>query len=190
MFSIKLPFVSTIVPLEVSLFSELLSAILFLFTISLISCSESSLIIDISESKSSLDYRHYEQDLFNINTEDLSGSLDKLAPRYPVFINGNYKDPTKLVQLENYLRNDLNIKLFNDWDSKIGNYNKMKEELLLLLLEFLLFDVESFFSDFSMNSSERVFHSLQELHCPCHFECWVPQIWQKKVVLTLLIIYK
>ena len=105
--------------------------ILFLFTIGLISCSESSLIIDVSDSKSSLDYRHYEQDLFNLNTEDLSGSLDELAPKYPAFINGDYKDPTKLVQLENYLRNELNIKLYNDWDSQIGNYQKMKEELNL-----------------------------------------------------------
>lgn len=105
--------------------------ILFLITIGLISCSEPSLIIDVSNSKSSLDYRHYEQDLFTLNTEDLSGSLDELAPKYPVFINGMYKDPTKLIQLENYLRNELNIKLFNDWDSKIGSYDKMEKDLNL-----------------------------------------------------------
>ena len=107
------------------------AVILFLFTIGLVSCSESSLIIDVSNSESSLDYRHYEQDLFKLNTEYLSSSLDELAPKYPVFINGNYKDPTKLIQLENYLQNELNVKLFNDWDSKIGNYNEMKEKLNL-----------------------------------------------------------
>ncbi len=105
--------------------------ILFLFIIGLISCSESSLVIDISESTLSLDYRHYEQDLFKLDTKYLSSSLDKLAPKYPVFINGNYKDPTKLIQLENYLSNELNIKLFNDWDAKIGSYDKMEEELNL-----------------------------------------------------------
>lgn len=34
-----------------------------------------------------------------------------------------------------------------------------------------------------------VFHCLQELHCPCHLEYWVPQFWQKKEVL-ILAIYK
>jgi len=103
--------------------------ILFLFTIGLFSCSEPSLIVDISKSKSSLDYRHYEKDLFKLNTKYLRASLDKLAPKYPVFINGDYKNPTKLIQLENYLRNELNIKLFNDWDLKIGGYDNMREEL-------------------------------------------------------------
>ncbi|MBI35318.1 MAG: hypothetical protein CMP67_08150 [Flavobacteriales bacterium] len=103
--------------------------IFFLFIILFISCSEPSLIIDVSKSKSKLDFRHYEQDLFNINTENLETSLDQLAPKYPVFINGEYKDPTKLLELNDYLNNELNIKLFSDWNSKIGSYDKIKEKL-------------------------------------------------------------
>ena len=103
--------------------------ILFLFIISLISCSESSLIIDVSNNMSSLDFRHYEQDLFNINKNNLSKSLDEMAPKYPVFINEDYKDPTKLIQLNNYLNNELSIKLFKDWKNKIGSYDDIKKEL-------------------------------------------------------------
>ena len=45
------------------------------------------------------------------------------------------------------------------------------------------------FSSFWMISSAMVFHSLQELHCPCHFEYCAPQFWQKKEVFTLDIIF-
>ena len=34
-----------------------------------------------------------------------------------------------------------------------------------------------------------VFHSLQALHCPCHLAYGVPQFWQKKVVLGLLMVF-
>ncbi len=103
--------------------------ILFLFIISLISCSEPKLIVDTSNSKAHLTFKHYEQDLFNLNRSNLESSLDSLASKYPVFINGNYKDPTKIIQLNHYLNNDLNIKLFNDWNQKIGSYNSLHEEL-------------------------------------------------------------
>lgn len=103
--------------------------ILFLFTIGLISCSEPNLIIDTTSTQAYLDFRHYEQDLFNLNTKNLGAELDKIAPKYPVFINGDYKHPTKLVQLNNYLNNDLNIKLYNDWNKNIGSYKEISKSL-------------------------------------------------------------
>ena len=89
--------------------------ILFLLTINLFSCSESSLCIDVSQSKSSIDFRHYEQDLFNLDRNDLKNSLDKIATKYPVFMDGDYKHPAKINQLNDYLDNELSIKLFRDW---------------------------------------------------------------------------
>jgi len=103
--------------------------ILFLFTISLLSCSEDSLFVDISQSKSSIDFRHYEQDLFNIDRNDLKKSLDEIAAKYPIFMDENYKDPAKINQLNDYLNNELSIKLFRDWKNKIGSYNTIKKEL-------------------------------------------------------------
>ena len=44
-----------------------------------------------------------------------------------------------------------------------------------------------FLVGFSTTSSTRVFHSLQLLHCPCHWGCCAPHFWQKKAFLTLLI---
>ena len=76
--------------------------IFFLFVINLLSCSEKSLVIDISESKTSLDYRHYEQDLFNLDKNNLKKSLDKIAFKYQVFMDGNYKDSAKIHQLKEY----------------------------------------------------------------------------------------
>ncbi len=102
---------------------------LFLFTVIIFACSEPKLIVDTSNSKVNLDFRHYEQDLFNVKTGHLTTSLDSLAHKYPVFINGNYKDPAKLMQLNQYLNNDLNIKLYNDWNDRIGNYSQIKKDL-------------------------------------------------------------
>lgn len=103
--------------------------ILFLFTIGLISCSEPNLIIDTTNTQANLDFRHYEQDLFNLNPKNLGAELDKIASKYPAFVNGDYKHPTKLVQLNNYLNNDLNIKLYNDWNKNIGSYKDINESL-------------------------------------------------------------
>ena len=105
--------------------------ILFLIVNGLMSCTEQSLVVDISESLSSLEYRHYEQDLFNINTKNIIKSLDELSTKYPVFINGDYKNPSKLLELRNYLNNELSIKLFKDWGTKIGSYDGIKQELNL-----------------------------------------------------------
>lgn len=102
---------------------------LFLFTIIIFSCSEHKLIVDTSDTKVNLDFRHYEQDLFNINSENLMESLDSFSRKYPVFISGNYKDPAKLMQLNQYLNNDLNVKLYNDWNNRIGDYSAIKNEL-------------------------------------------------------------
>ena len=103
--------------------------IFFLFIINLLSCSEESLVIDISESKTSLDYRHYEQDLFNLDQNNLSNSLDKIAPKYQVFMEGNYKDSAKIHQLKQYLNNDLSKTLFRDWKTRIGDYESIKQKL-------------------------------------------------------------
>ena len=105
--------------------------ILFLFTINLFSCSEPSLHIDVSNSKSFIDFRHYEQDLFNIDRNDLKNSLDKIALKYPVFMDGDYKNPAKINQLKDYLDNELSIKLFRDWKTKIRSYDVIKQELNL-----------------------------------------------------------
>ena len=102
---------------------------LFLFTVIIFGCSESKLIVDTSNSKFNLDFRHYEQDLFNVKTGSLTTLLDSLARKYPVFISGNYKDPAKLMQLNQYLNNDLNIKLHNDWNERIGDYSAVKADL-------------------------------------------------------------
>src|SRR6187399_2800866 len=50
-------------------------------------------------------------------------------------------------------------------------------------------DFHAFFSSFWIISSAMVFHSLQELHCPCHLEYCAPQLLQKKVVFTFDINY-
>src|SRR5690606_15039751 len=47
---------------------------------------------------------------------------------------------------------------------------------------------QSLASAFWTISSAMVFHSLQELHWPCHLAYWAPQFWQKKVVFVLAII--
>jgi hypothetical protein len=47
-------------------------------------------------------------------------------------------------------------------------------------------DCHDTFSAFWMISSAIVFHSLHELHWPCHLEYWAPQFWQKKVVFVLV----
>lgn len=105
--------------------------ILFLFIISLFSCSDTSLVVDVSKSKTSLEYRHYEQDLFTLDETNLKKSLDNIAHKYRVFMDEHYKDSAKIHQLKQYLNNELSITLFNDWKSKIGDYKFIKEELNL-----------------------------------------------------------
>lgn len=86
-------------------------------------------MVDVSQSKVNLTFKHYEQDLFTIKKAEIKKSLDDLAKMYPVFVNGDYKNPTKIFELNNYLNNDLNKKLFNDWSKRIGNYDQFTHDL-------------------------------------------------------------
>ena len=104
--------------------------ILFLFTISLLfSCSDERLNIDTSGINVQLNFKHYEQDLFTIDRNNIESSLDALASKHPAFISDDYKEPTKLQELNTYLNNELNTKLFKDWEAKIGTYNAIETEL-------------------------------------------------------------
>ena len=86
-------------------------------------------MVDVSQSKVNLTFKHYEQDFFTIKKAEIKKSLDDLAKMYPVFVNGDYKNPTKIFELNNYLNNDLNKKLFNDWSKRIGNYDQFTHDL-------------------------------------------------------------
>lgn len=104
--------------------------ILFLFTISLLfSCSDDRLNIDTSGINVQLNFKHYEQDLFTIDRNNIESSLDALASKHPAFVSDDYKEPTKLQELNTYLNNELNTKLFKDWEAKIGTYNTIETEL-------------------------------------------------------------
>ncbi|MFT4899511.1 MAG: hypothetical protein ACI9U0_001309 [Flavobacteriales bacterium] len=104
--------------------------ILFLFTVSLLfSCSDERLNIDTSGINVHLNFKHYEQDLFTINRNNIERSLDELALKHPAFISDDYKDPAKLQELNTYLNNELNTKLFKDWQTKIGTYDAIETEL-------------------------------------------------------------
>ena len=103
--------------------------ILFLFIVLISSCSEPKLIIDVSQNNVKLTFKHYEKGLFNINREEIEKSLDELAKNYPAFINGNYKDPSKIFQLNSYLNNKLNVILYKDWEERIGSYNQFHNDL-------------------------------------------------------------
>lgn len=102
---------------------------LFLFILLISSCQEPKLIIDVSENSVLLNFKHYEQDLFNIKRSNIETELDKLAKKYPFFIRGDYKNTSTIFQLNNYLNNDLNIRLYNDWEERIGNYNRFSVDL-------------------------------------------------------------
>ena len=104
--------------------------ILFLFMVGLLlSCTNDRLKIDTSSINVNLNFKHYEQDLFTIDRNNIERSLDELALKHPAFISGEYKDPNEIRKLNNYLNNDLNTKLFEDWQAKIGAYDAIETEL-------------------------------------------------------------
>jgi hypothetical protein len=106
------------------------AVILFLFAISLLSsCTEERLNIDTSGIDVHLNFKHYEQDLFTINRNNIERSLDELSLKYPIFISGDYKNPSEIHELNTYLNNELNTKLFKDWQTKIGTYDAIETEL-------------------------------------------------------------
>lgn len=92
-------------------------------------CTENKLQVKLNQSATNLNFKHYEQALFNINQKELPTELEKLKKDFPVFIGDDYKNSTKLFELHAYLNNDLNIRLFNDWNSKIQNYDLLKTTL-------------------------------------------------------------
>ncbi|MDG1518073.1 MAG: hypothetical protein P8Q42_08575 [Flavobacteriales bacterium] len=106
------------------------AVILFLFAISLLSsCTEERLNIDTSGIDVHLNFKHYEQDLFTINRNNIERSLDELSLKHPIFISGDYKNPSEIHELNTYLNNELNTKLFKDWQTKIGTYDAIETEL-------------------------------------------------------------
>lgn len=93
------------------------------------SCDSNRLNVDTKNINIDLQFDHYEQDLFQIDKSNLSADLDKLAQKYPLFINGDYKNTQNLLALNQYLNNELNQKLYQDWSGKIGNYSEIKSQL-------------------------------------------------------------
>ena len=93
------------------------------------SCDSNRLEIDTSNSKVNLVFNNYEQDLFNVDQTQIAKQLDNWAIKYPPFVNGDYKKPANIYVLKDYLNNELNLKLWNDWSEKIGDYEPIKSDL-------------------------------------------------------------
>jgi hypothetical protein len=102
---------------------------LFLFILLFSSCQEPKLIIDVSKNNVSLNFKHYEQDLFNLKRTNIENELDVIARRNPHFFKGEYKNPSTIFQLNSYLNNNLNTILYKDWEKRIGNYNQFYIDL-------------------------------------------------------------
>jgi len=79
---------------------------------------------------------------------------------------------------------DTLVSNLTSWDESIS-FSFKGFETLFEVLEVDVF--QSFFSGFWTTSSTMVFHSLQDVHWPCHLENCVPQFWQKNVVFTFAI---
>lgn len=101
----------------------------FIALVSLTSCDSNNLAVDTSNIDATLEFKHYEQDLFQIKNGNLKKQLNELSTKYPAFINGDYDSPQNIMSLNRYLNNDLNQQLFNDWAEKIGNYNTIHTSL-------------------------------------------------------------
>ena len=95
----------------------------------LTSCKQNRLDVDTSKSKVTINFKHYEQDLFNVNQAQIDKHLDEWAVKYPIFIVGDYKNPSEIFKLKDYLNNELNLKLWSDWKEKIGDYGPIKLSL-------------------------------------------------------------
>lgn len=98
---------------------------LILFT----SCEDHRLEVDTSQTEVNLVFNNYEQDLFSTDQNNILSNLDQWAIKYPPFVNGDYKKPANLYILKDYLNNDLNKKLWNDWELRIGDYTQIKSGL-------------------------------------------------------------
>ena len=71
--------------------------ILFLFTVLAYACTDPKLMVDVSQSKVNLTFKHYGTIYLPSKKQRLKKSLDDLAKMYPVFVNGDYKNPTKIL---------------------------------------------------------------------------------------------
>ena len=88
------------------------------------------LVIDFDIPSQSIGISEFtNQDLFTINRNNIERSLDELSLKHPIFISGDYKNPSEIHELNTYLNNELNTKLFKDWQTKIGTYDAIETEL-------------------------------------------------------------
>jgi len=103
---------------------KIISAIILLA-----SCEDNRLDVDTSKTKINLVFNNHEQDLFTTDQNKLEQKLDQWVLKYPPFINSESKNPANIYRLKDYLNNELNKKLWKDWQTQIGNYNTIKSDL-------------------------------------------------------------
>jgi len=115
-----------------------MAAVVILFFISLLGCSNSEEIPDVSSVKVSLDTRRLDLDLAKIDTNHISIGVQQLYQKYPDFLNfyldtlmgfdikGNYSDTAKGMQLG--LKTFLTFKDYRGlFDSVAAHYPDTKE---------------------------------------------------------------
>ena len=71
----------------------------------------------------------YEQDLFQVNTENLKPELLELQKTYPVFLGGDLNDTLNLIQIYDYLTDPSIIALYNETREKYPTLEYQEYEL-------------------------------------------------------------
>ncbi|MFM7023280.1 MAG: hypothetical protein ACKOXB_09895 [Flavobacteriales bacterium] len=71
-------------------------------------CQSDPLMVDLSAVKpEEVHVLRYDQDIFTVNRQNVKEQLDVLAKKYPLLINGDYKDPARIYGLMGYLEDPL-----------------------------------------------------------------------------------
>lgn len=101
----------------------------FVIVLFFISCNPNQLDVNLEGEAPAVDIRHYDEQLFEANPYKLQNKLDKLAQQFPVFINGDYKNPAKINGLIEYVENPLNRKLYRKSQKVFEDLNSTEQKI-------------------------------------------------------------
>lgn len=116
---------------ETKLTILLMQKIIFAVFISLflLACDSKRVEVDVSDIKETVKIKRYELALFEANIDYLQRDLDKIAPEFPVFIAGDYKNPEKIKGLMEYILNPLNQLLYQECIKVFANFDSTQLEI-------------------------------------------------------------
>jgi len=85
--------------------------------------------IDVSKIVVNIKIERYEQVIFSINQSEFKQKIQDLESKYPFFLEGISNDSNSLNSLQNFVKNPLNIQLFNDCQKKYPNLTSLETDL-------------------------------------------------------------